>query len=205
MTKPESGRSGTRIVPSAPGRAAAVILLFTALLYVLEWLDQLSMGRLDTIAELRPRDADDLTGILTYPLLHAGWGHLAANTLPLLVFGFLALSAGFLRWVFVTAVIWLVSGIGTWLLSPAPVIGASGIIFGWFLFLLVRGFHTRSGAQIVLALVLFVFWGSLLWGVLPLDPRVSWQAHLFGAIGGVLAASWTARADRGRRTPTLGS
>ncbi|OLM16896.1 Rhomboid family protein [Pseudonocardia sp. Ae707_Ps1] len=179
------------------------MLLFTAALYIVETVDSASDGMVERAGAIYPRDTDGLAGILTAPLLHGDWAHLVANTVPFLVFGFLAMSGGVGQWFVVTATIWVVSGVGVWLISPLPVIGASSIVFGWFLFLLVRGFYARNGRQILLAVVLFLVWGSLLWGVLPSDPMVSWQGHLFGAVGGVVAASWVAKADR-RATPTLG-
>ena len=102
----------------------------------------------------------------------------------------------------VTATIWLLGGLGVWLLGPADTnhIGASGLIFGWLVFLLARGFFARSGRQIVLAAVLFLIWGGVLWGVLPGDPGVSWQGHLFGALAGLLAARLVGRADRPPRS-----
>jgi membrane associated rhomboid family serine protease len=173
-----------------------IMLVFTAALYVFEAVDQASGGMVESAAAIYPRSTEGLTGVLTAPLVHDDWAHLAANSLPFLIFGFLAMSGGPVQWFAVTATIWLVSGLGVWLVSPAPVIGASGIVFGWFLFLLVRGFYARNGRQILLALVLFLFYGSILWGVLPSDPSVSWQGHLFGAVGGVVAAYWVAKADR---------
>ena len=150
-----------------------------------------------------PRTVDGLGGILWAPLLHGGFEHLASNTVPLLVFGFLVLAGGLGQFLAVTAVIWLVSGVGTWLIgSPGSTIGASGIIFGWFAFLLVRGFFARSVGQIVLAVVLFLIYGSLLLGVLPSNPGISWQAHLCGAVGGIIAARFTVAADRRRPGPT---
>jgi len=195
MTALPDGRPA-RVLPPAPVRAAVIMLAFTAALYVIEAVDQASGGMVDSAAAIYPRDVDGLSGILTAPLLHADYAHLAANSLPFLIFGFLAMSGGPVQWVAVTATIWLVSGLGVWLTSPAPVLGASGIVFGWFLFLLTRGFYARNGRQILLAIVLFLIYGSILWGVLPSDPMVSWQGHLFGAIGGVVAAYWVARADR---------
>ncbi|MEJ8278623.1 rhomboid family intramembrane serine protease [Pseudonocardia spirodelae] len=195
MTALPDGRPA-RVLPPAPGRAAVIMLLFTAALWAIETLDQASGGMIDAAGAIYPRDTGGLAGILTAPLLHGDFVHLAANSVPFLVFGFLAMSGGPVQWFAVTATIWLVSGLGVWLTSPSPVLGASGIVFGWFLFLLTRGFYARNGRQILLAVVLFLFYGSLLWGVLPTDPRVSWQGHLFGAIGGVVAAYWVAKADR---------
>ncbi|WFG42894.1 rhomboid family intramembrane serine protease [Pseudonocardia alni] len=195
MTALPDGRPA-RVLPPAPVRAAVIMLVFTAGLYVFEAVDQASGGMVESAAAIYPRSTEGLTGVLTAPLVHDDWAHLAANSLPFLIFGFLAMSGGPVQWFAVTATIWLVSGLGVWLVSPAPVIGASGIVFGWFLFLLVRGFYARNGRQILLALVLFLFYGSILWGVLPSDPSVSWQGHLFGAVGGIVAAYWVAKADR---------
>jgi membrane associated rhomboid family serine protease len=113
------------------------------------------------------------------------------------------MAHGIGRFVAVTAVIWLLGGLGVWLTgAPGTVhIGMSGVIFGWLTYLLVRGFFARSGTQILLAVVLFFLWGGILLGVLPGQPGVSWQGHLFGALAGVLAAWLVARPAR--RAPTL--
>ena len=86
--------------------------------------------------------------------------------------------------------VWVLGGLGVWLTAPdgSVTIGMSGVIFGWLTYLLVRGFFARSGTQIVLAVVLFLLWGGVLLGVLPGQPGVSWQGHLFGALAGVVAA-----------------
>lgn len=185
-----------RVLPRSLRTAAGLMLLFTALLYLAEALDEASGNALDRAGVIVPRSVDGLGGVLTAPLLHGGWDHLASNTLPFLVFGFLAMAGGYVQWFMVTALIWAASGLGVWLISPGPVLGVSGVIFGWFLFLLARGFFARSARQILLALVLFGIWGGILWGVLPSNPMVSWQAHLFGALGGLFAASIVAKADR---------
>lgn len=179
------------------------MLLFTVVLYVAEAVDVASGNRLDADGVIVPHTVDGLSGILTAPLLHGSWAHLLGNTIPFLVFGFLAMAGGFGQWIAVTATVWIVSGLGVWLFADNPTLGVSGVIFGWFVFLLVRGFFVRSFGQIALAVALFLVWGSLLWGVLPSDPLVSWQAHLFGALGGLLAGFLVGRADRPRR-PSVG-
>ena len=177
-------------------RAATYAGGFVLLLWVIEFVDYVLGNSLDDEG-VRPRDDEGLIGIVFAPLLHAGWDHLIANTLPLLVLGFLVFLSGIGRALAATAVIWVVGGLGTWLIGDAgTTIGASGIIFGWFAFLLVRGFFARSVGQIVLAVVLFAIYGSLLLGVLPSNPLISWQAHLCGVVTGVLAAWITASADR---------
>ncbi|MFC5996419.1 rhomboid family intramembrane serine protease [Pseudonocardia hispaniensis] len=191
-------RSLARVFPAAPMAALVAMLVFTGVLYVVEFVDQLTSLRLDYEGGILPREVSGLDGVLFAPLLHAGWGHLIANTLPFLIFGFLVMAGGIGQFIAVTALIWLFSGFGVWLLGPPHtyVVGMSGVIFGWLVFLLVRGFFARSATQILLAVVLFALWGGLLFGVLPGQPGISWQAHLFGALAGVLAAWIVARADR---------
>ena len=182
---PAPRRSVARVLPPHPVFAALVMLAFTALLYVIELVDQLTGESLDGDG-IVSRSLPGLAGILWAPLLHGGWPHLLANTVPFLVFGFLAMAGGVAQWVMVTATIWLLSGLGVWLVGPpnTSTIGASGVIFGWLVFLLARGFFARSLRQIALAVVLFAIWGSVLLGVLPGAPQVSWQGHLFGALAG---------------------
>ncbi len=184
-----------------PFSAAATMLLFTFALYVIEAYDVSTGLRLDAEDGIVAGDPDHLVGVLWAPLLHAGWLHLWSNTLPFLIFGFLAMAGGLRQFLFVTAVIWVISGLGVWLLSPqgSVTVGASGVIFGWLMFLLFRGFFAGSVKQILLAVVLFFFWGGVLFGVIPGQPGISWQAHLFGALAGILCARMVARADRQRR------
>jgi membrane associated rhomboid family serine protease len=177
--------------------AGFTILAFVALLYVVEAFDQVDGHRLDDYG-IRPMETDGLWGILFAPLLHANWGHLAANTGPALVLGFLVALAGLSRFFWATAIIWIVGGLGTWLIgnlgSPCGEtdhIGASGLIFGWLTFLLVFGFFIRSAGQIFVGLLVLVIYGGVLWGAVPVlnvCGGVSWQGHLCGGIAGVLAA-----------------
>lgn len=175
-----------------------IIAAFTGVLYLIEAVDVVLGGALDG-AGIQPRQLDGLDGVLWAPLLHAGWQHLVANTVPVLVLGFFVLAGGVNQFVMVTGTIWLVGGLGTWLVAEGGThIGASILIFGWMSFLLVRGFYARSAAQITLAAMLFLFWGGMFWGVLPGVPGISWQGHLFGALGGLLAARLVAGANRAR-------
>lgn len=187
----------------------ATILSFVALLYVVEAFDQVSGHRLDENG-IRPLETDGLWGILFAPLLHANWGHLAANTGPALVLGFLVTLAGLSRFLWATAIVWIVGGFGTWLIGnlgsscglESDHIGASGLIFGWLTFLLVFGFFTRSGWQIIIGLLVLVAYGGVLWGAVPVlnvCGGVSWQGHLCGGIAGVLAAYLLSRPEREAR------
>ncbi|WP_026421343.1 rhomboid family intramembrane serine protease [Actinokineospora inagensis] len=190
-------RPSARVLPPNPAQAAIVVGGFAVVLYLVELVDRVVRGGLDQFG-IVPRDATGLMGILWAPLLHNGWQHLFANTLPFVVLAFLAMANGLGQWVAVTATIWLVSGFGVWLTadSGSLTVGASGLCFGWLLFLLVRGLFTRSAVQLGLAVVLLLYWGTMLFGVLPGDPRISWQGHLFGALGGVLAAWFVSLGNR---------
>ncbi|MCW2555118.1 MAG: hypothetical protein JWR78_4899 [Mycobacterium sp.] len=173
----------------------ATIVSFVALLYVIEAIDQVSGSRLEQDG-IRPLETDGLWGILWAPLLHANWAHLVANTIPALVLGFLVSLAGMSRFVYATVIVWILGGLGTWLIgnlgAPNGVetnhIGASGLIFGWLTFLIVFGFFTRHAWQIVVGILVFVVYGGVLWGALPGTFGVSWQGHLCGGIAGVIAA-----------------
>ncbi|MCP2320782.1 Membrane associated serine protease, rhomboid family [Nocardia amikacinitolerans] len=185
-------------------RAGVLIAGFVLLLYAIEGFDAVDSRELDR-AGIEPREADGLWGVLWAPVLHGGWDHLMGNTVPVLVLGFLVLAAGISRGLAATAVIWVVAGLGTWLTGADGTvhIGASSLVFGWLTFLILRGWFTRSVGQIVLGLVVLVLYGSLLWGVLPGQDGISWQGHLFGAIGGVVAAWLLAPRQRRAVSPSV--
>jgi len=202
-TPPEVSK---RILPAQPKAAAAVVLSFTVALYLVELIDSALHGRLDSEGVV-PRTLSGLDGIVWAPMLHGSWAHLFGNTVPVLVFGFLAMATGLARWFAVTGLIWVVSGLGVWLTgeSGTSTIGASGLAFGWLAYLLVRGIFNRSFGQLVVAAVLLLIWGGTLWGLLPGNPGISWQAHLFGAIGGIVAAWLAARGDRAKAKKAAGT
>ncbi len=170
---------------------------FVAVLWVLEILDAVSGHALDAYG-VQPRTQDGLVGVAVAPLLHFGFGHLVANTLPVLVLGFLTLATGIARGLLATAIVWLVAGLGVWIFAQpgSNHAGASVLIFGWIVFLIVRGFLNRSSTEILIGVAVFLLYSSALLGVLPGQPGVSWQGHLFGAIGGILAARVLASPDR---------
>ncbi|QRP47513.1 rhomboid family intramembrane serine protease [Amycolatopsis sp. FDAARGOS 1241] len=200
--KPAGTDVRKRILPPHPKAAAIVAVGFTLVLYLVELVDVILPADLDH-GGIVSRQLSGLDGILWAPLLHAGWGHLFSNTVPVLVLSFLAMAAGIGRWAVVTALIWLVSGVGVWLVGPSNTytVGASGLAFGWLAFLLVRGIFNRAFGQILVAIVLLGVWSGMLWGLLPGNPGISWQGHLFGALAGVLAAWLTSRGDRPKKEP----
>jgi membrane associated rhomboid family serine protease len=179
------------------GTAILAMALLVAGMWLLEGLDQASDNALDAYG-IRPRTGEGLLSVFIAPWLHGGWAHLLSNTIPFFVLGVLVLLDGWGQWFRTTLVVVLASGATTWLLAPAGSItlGASGVVFGWLTYLVVRGFYTGSGGQIALGLLIFLFYGGMLWGVLPSDTAVSWQAHLGGALGGFLAARSRGRVSR---------
>jgi membrane associated rhomboid family serine protease len=175
----------------------ATILTFVALLYLVELIDLLTNHSLEDNG-IRPQTTDGLWGIIFAPVLHANWAHLMANTIPLLVLGFLMTLAGISRFVWATAIIWILGGFGTWLIGnvgsscgPTDHIGASGLIFGYLAFLLVFGLFVRRMWNVIVGLVVLFLYGGVLLGAMPVLHQcggVSWQGHLSGAVAGVVAA-----------------
>jgi membrane associated rhomboid family serine protease len=166
-----------------------VVAAMSALMWVVEIVDQVAGGRLDANG-IEPRELDGLDGIVWAPFLHADFQHLIGNTIPFLLLGFAIAFSGVARVILVTAIVAVVGGLGTWLIAPANTvhIGASGLVFGFAAYLVARGAFSRSARQIVLGLVVVVVWGAtLLQGLVP-ETGISWQGHLFGAVGGVVAA-----------------
>jgi membrane associated rhomboid family serine protease len=165
-------------------------------------------GRLDSNG-IRPLETDGLWGIIFAPVLHANWPHLMANTVPLLVLGFLMTLAGLSRFVWATAIVWILGGFGTWLIGnvgsncgPTDHIGASGLIFGWLAFLVVFGLFVRRVWDIVIGLVVLFLYGGVLLGAMPVLGQcggVSWQGHLSGAVAGVVAAYLLSAPERKAR------
>lgn len=186
-----SGGPGERRTIAARAKGGLLVLGgFVALLFAIELFNALMLRSLNRTFGLRPRSADGLLDILTFPLLHANLNHLLSNSLPLIIFGFLVFLSGLRVFLMALAFSWLGSGLTVWLIGNGGItVGASGLVFGLFAFLLVRGFFNHSWRQILLAVVLFMGYGSILLGILPLVAGyVSWQAHLGGAAGGVVAA-----------------
>jgi membrane associated rhomboid family serine protease len=173
----------------SPIQGVLVVAALALLMWVVEIADQVADGRLDSNG-IAPRAVDGIDGVVWAPFLHGGFDHLIGNTIPFLALGFAIAIGGAARVVAVTAIVAVVGGLGTWLVAPANTIhiGASGLVFGYAAYLVARGLYSRSAVQIALGVAVVAVWGTtLLRGLVPEDG-ISWQGHLFGAIGGVLAA-----------------
>lgn len=174
-----------------PLSAAMLIGGLLALMWLLEAYDQSTGGWLDRFG-IHARALDGLPEIFTAPLLHAGFAHLMGNSMPFAIFGFVVALGGFARWLATTLITVVISGLTAWLLTPANtiVLGASGLIMGWLTYLTARGLFDRRPAQIIIGVAVLLLYGGMIWGIFPSQAGISWQAHLGGAIGGVLAARW---------------
>ena len=186
-TNPENRLAGFKVVGA-----------MVALMWGLEVIDSIAGGSLDQYG-IEPREDGGLVGVVAAPFLHAGFGHLIANTLPFVVMGLVIAFKGAMRVLAVTAIVGLVSGLGTWLVAPEFTlhIGASGVVFGYATYLISRGAFNRDALELAVGLIVVLVWGTALLGGLRPEDGISWQGHLFGAVGGVVAA----RVLRRERTP----
>ena len=178
--------------------AAIINVLLVGVMWVIEVADYVLPGEFDVYG-IRAWDPEGLGGIFLAPFLHAGFGHLMANSLPLLILGFLAALRGIARFLGASLIIVLVSGLGVWFTSSptAITVGASGLVFGYFGFVVARGLFDRRALDIVIGIGVAIAYYSIIWGVLPGEAGISWQGHLFGLVGGIIAA-WVVRRRRRR-------
>ncbi len=178
---------------------AAILFAFIGAIWVISLLNAtMFAGRLTDFGIL-PRTEHGLAGIAFAPFLHGSIDHLLANTSGILIFGGLVVLRNRRHFWAVTLIGALVSGAGTWLVGrPAMHIGASGIVFAYFGYLLFTGIFERRLWPLLLSCLVFALWGPTLYGVLPLQSGVSWEGHAFGLLGGILAA-WLLARRGGRR------
>lgn len=173
---------------------ATILGGFVGIMWVLELVDIIFFKQALNVYGIFPRQIIGLRGILFAPFLHAGLPHLISNTIPFLVLGWFVMLQETSDFFIVTAISMLVSGFGVWLLGTTGFhVGASGVIFGYLGFLLARGYFERNFPSILLSVIVGIFYGGAIWGVLPIRQGVSWEGHLFGFVGGVIAASFLAR------------
>lgn len=175
-------------------RAALLSAGFVAVLWWVHLLQQW-FGPLSGL-RLHPGEAAGLVGILTAPLLHASVAHLVANSLPLLVLGTLVLAVYPRAGARAIPAIWLLSGLGVWLLGRPPAhLGASGLSHGLLFLLLGLGLLRRDRAAIAAGMIAFFLYGGMLMTIFPREAGISWEYHLSGALAGALCALWLRRHD----------
>jgi len=165
------------------------VAIFIGLLWLIEFYNS-GVGHQLSAYGIRPRSESGLVGIMIWPLLHANASHLLANTIPLAILSWFLLLQGFRRYLLISFWITVIAGIAVWIFArPAVHVGASGLIFGYFGFLVAAAWYEKSLVSFIFAILTVFLYGGLVWGVLPQAPHISWEAHLFGMLAGIFLAS----------------
>ena len=177
-------------------KALFVMVGFLAILWIIQLINAADHYQLTLNYGIRPRDVGSLPDILAAPFLHVSWTHIESNSGPLFIFGFLAAYRGVVRFLGLTALVIISSGLAAWFTgSPGTVgVGASGVVFGYLGYILVRGFFDRHGIDILLGAVMALCFAYQFTVLLP-QAGIGWQAHIGGLVGGVLAG-WIFREKR---------
>lgn len=199
-TKPSPPRTQPSLPRSTRGQTQregiGLLLGIVLVMWVVEVVNTLDSNRLDGDG-IYGRQIGHLWGIFTAPFIHASFAHLIGNTIPFVFMGLIIALRGAARLALVTLIVVAVGGLGTWLVAPSniPTIGASGVVFGYAAYLFARGFFDRSLLEVLVGVVVAVIWGGALLGSLVPHAGISWQGHLFGLVGGIVAA-WLLRRER---------
>ena len=178
-----------------------VLIVSVAIFWILEIADFFVFnGGLDSYG-IQPHNLIGLRGIVFAPFLHGGFGHLMANTIPFITLGWLTMLQDTKDFYIASIMSALVGGIGVWIFgAPSSIhIGASILIYGYLGFLLLRGYFQKNFPSIALSVFVAIAYGSFVWGVFPAQIGVSWQGHLFGFIGGAIAAKMVAQEKQFRK------
>lgn len=168
-----------------------LLVCVVIVLWAIELANSLMNNALNNLG-IRPRNILGLQGIVFAPFLHGSWRHLISNTFPLVILSWLIMARDRSEWIAVTVLTAIASGVGTWLFGGAATvhIGASGVVFGYFGFLVARAYFERSMGSIAISLLVLALFGGMIWGILPVRVGISWEGHLFGLLGGI-ATAWT--------------
>jgi membrane associated rhomboid family serine protease len=168
----------------------SLLVAIVAIMWIVEVVNSLDSYALDSEGGLIPRDVDRVWTIFTSPFLHASWQHLIDNTIPFVFMGVIIALRGATKLALVTLIVIVVGGVGTWLIAPAnsQTVGASGVVFGYATYLFARGLFDRSALEILTGVIVGAVWGGALVASVVPHAGVSWQAHVCGAVGGVIAA-----------------
>lgn len=174
-----------------------LLVCVVIVLWAIELANSLMNNALNNLG-IRPRNILGLQGIVFAPFLHGSWRHLISNTFPLVILSWLIMARDRSEWIAVTVLTAIASGLGTWLFGGASTIhiGASGVVFGYFGFLVARAYFERSIGSIAISLLVLALFSGMIWGILPVRVGISWEGHLFGLLGGIAAASTIAALNR---------
>jgi len=179
-------------------KAFFVMAGFIALIWIIQLVNVPDSYRLTLDYGIRPRDISSLPYIFTAPFLHFSWAHIEGNSGPLFIFGFLAAYRGVVKFLWVTLLVILTSGLAAWLFEPTNTVGAgaSGVVFGYFGYIMVRGFFDRHVIDMIIGAIMALCFAYQFTVLLP-HAGIGWQAHIGGLVGGVLAG-WLFRDKRPR-------
>ena len=193
------GTSDAESVLAEARKALFVMVAFLAILWIVQLINAADHYQLASNYGIRPRDASSLPDILSAPFLHVTWTHIESNSGPIFVFGFLAAYRGVVRFLGLTALVIIASGLAAWFFgSPGSIgVGASGVVFGYLGYILVRGFFDRHGIDIMIGAVMAVCFAYQFTVLVP-RAGIGWQAHIGGLVAGVVGG-WLFR-DRSART-----
>ena len=179
---------GQALRQSAEG--LSLLAAIVAIMWIIEVVNSVDNYALDSEGGLVARDVGRVWAIFTSPFLHASWQHLIDNTIPFVFMGVIIAMRGAAKLALVTLIVIVVGGLGTWLIAPAnsQTVGASGVVFGYATYLFARGLFDRSILEVLTGVIVGVVWGGALVASVVPHTGISWQAHVCGAIGGVVAA-----------------
>ena len=197
-TKRGSGLGGLNGLSLGKTLGAFVFMAgFLALLWAIQLANWADSYRLDTSFGIVPHSESHLADIFTAPFLHFSWQHLEGNSIPLLVLGFLAAYRGIAKFIAVTVIVAITSGLAVWLFQSSNelTVGASGLIFGYFGYVVVRGLFDRNFVDAIVGVLAAIAYAYILTVAIPGTPGVSWIGHAGGLAGGVLAG-WILRSRR---------
>lgn len=170
-----------------------VLLTLGALLILLEIVNLITGNSLNQFGVV-PRSLAHLPYIFSAPFLHGSPSHLMANLFPLLLFMWLTMQWGKRTFLLATASSLIIGGLGVWLFARSAVhIGASGMVYGYFGFLVLAGFKSKKIKYLIISVVVAVLYGGMLMGILPTSRFISFEYHFFGFLGGLIAAWYWAR------------
>lgn len=198
MSSENVGPADAEAVIAEALKAFWVMVGFLAIIWLVQIVNWADDYRLSLDYGIHARDLGDVTGLVTAPFLHLSWAHIEGNSGPLFIFGFLAAFRGVKRFLGLTALIVVVSGVGAWLTAGPHTVtaGASGVVFGYFGYVIVRGFFDRHRIDIAVGLVMALCFAYQFSVLLP-HKGISWQGHLFGFVAGI-AGGWIFRERRVR-------
>jgi membrane associated rhomboid family serine protease len=187
------GTSDAESVVAEARKALFVMVAFLAILWIIQVANVLDHYQLTTAYGIRAREVSSLPYIVTAPFLHVSWTHIEGNSGPLFIFGFLAAYRGVVRFLGLTALVIIGSGLAAWIFSaPGMVgVGASGVVFGYLGYILVRGFFDRHAIDVLIGAVMALCFAYQFTVLLP-HAGIGWQAHIGGLVAGVIGG-WVFR------------